>query len=133
MIILHQFFLIEGKFYYGVDIRTGNQREAGTLDTGVYFSLTGSKKSSGHIGFSFFDSLRKKSSHDFVIVETDEDLGGVLVVEIGNTKNFFDLADAWFVDQTSVFLFEKEKELVFPCYHWIGNGDSVTTTAKTSE
>ena len=117
-----------------MDILTGSQPEAGTTDTGtVYFSLTGSKKSSGRIGFSFFEFRRKKSSHNYVIVETDEDLGGVLVVELGNTNNFLELADAWFVDQTSVFLFENEKELVFPCYHWIGNGDSVTTTAKTSE
>ena len=116
-----------------MDIQTGNQPEAGTSDSGVYFSLTGSKKSTGSIGFSFFDFRRNQGSHDHVIVETDEDLGEILVVELGNTKNFIDLADAWFVDKTAVFLFENETELVFPCYHWIGNGDSLTTTAKTSK
>ena len=102
------------------------------MDSGVYFSLTGSKRSSDRIRFNFLGA--KKKSHEYVVVESDEDLGGVLVVELGNEKYLLlDSADSWYVDQTTVFLFESKTKIVFPCYHWIGNGDSVTITAKTSK
>ena len=115
-----------------MDILTGNQPGAETVDAGVYFSLAGRKRSSKRIRFNFVGA--KKKSHEYIVVESDEDLGGVLVVELGNEEYFIlDAADSWYVDQTSVFFFENESALVFPCYHWIGNGDSVTSTAKTSK
>lgn len=102
---------------------------------GVYFSLTGSKRSSGRVSFKFpFDTVANVSSNDYMIVETDEDLGGVLVVELGNYKNILPFgADLWYVEKTGVFLFEDEKSFEFPCYHWIGDDDFVTTTAQTSK
>ena len=127
--------LSAGKFYYGVNILTGSQPGAGTTDVGVYFSLTGSKRSSGRVSFKFpFDAVANVSSNDYMIVETDEDLGGVLVVELGNYKNILPFgADLWYVEKTGVFLFEDEKSFEFPCYHWIGDDDFVTTTAQTSK
>ena len=127
-----------GKYYYGVRVATGSQKGAGTKDTAVYITLIGDKASSGKVGISsWLKALKgscKRRTFDNLIVESDDDLGQVLVVGIGNEKKWFAGSEApWYVDFVMVHNFQSSQNEEFPVYHWIGDGDYVTCTAHTSE
>ena len=127
-----------GKYYYGVRIATGSQEGAGTTDTDVYITLTGNKGSSGKVGISsWLKALKghfKRRTFDDLIIESDGDLGRVLVVAIGNEKEWFaGLGAPWYVDFVTVHNFQSNLNEEFPVYHWIGDSDCVTCTAHTSE
>ncbi len=69
------------------------------------------------------------------MIETDQDLGTILVVILTNDKgwNWSGIDSPWFVDFVMVHnLHSKEEPDEFPCYHWIGGGRSVSFTAHTS-
>ena len=135
---------IAGNFYYGLSIQTGKQLLAGTPDAGVYVVLVGS---GGHTGKVYLQSAISKAMSkkyigrgacDNVVLNSkaDHDLGEVMVVVLGIDKNrrHSILPDPWFVDGVAVFNFQTKKPMtIFPCYHWIGNGDSVSFTAHTSK
>ena len=119
-------------------IVTGSQEGAGTTDTDVYITLTGNKASSGKVGISSWLKALKGSTNrrtfDDLIIESDGDLGRVLVVAIGNEKEWFaDLGAPWYVDFVMVHNFQSSLNEEFPVYHWIGDGDCVTCTAHTSK
>lgn len=134
----------DSSFLYGLAIQTGKQLLAGTPDSGVYVTLVGS---GGHTGKIYIHSaltfaISKKyigrGTIDFVIVKSkaDHDLGEVLVVILGIDKNRRQnvIPDPWFVDCVYVYNFQTKKPIsTFPCYHWIGSGDSVSFTAHTSK
>ena len=114
---------------------------AGTPDSGVYITLIGS---GGHTGKVYLHSALTKAiskkyigrgSIDFVLVKSkaDHDLGEVLVVILGIDKKSRLIPDPWFVDCVYVYNFQANKMTTFPCYHWIGSGDSVSFTAHTSK
>ena len=117
---------------------TGRQEGAGTTDTDVYITLIGSKASSGKVGISGWltalkGSYNRRTFDDFVI-ECDGDLGSVLVVAVGNEKEWLaDFGAPWFVDFVMVNNFQSRINEEFPVYHWIGDGDCVTCTSHTSE
>ena len=135
--------IIDGSFYYGLAIQTGKQLLAGTPDSGVYVTLVGS---GGHTGKLYLHSaltfaISKKyigrGTVDFVVIKSkaDHDLGEVLVVILGIDKKSRQslIPDPWFVDCVYVYNFQTKKPpTTFPCYHWIGSGDSVSFTAHTS-
>ena len=128
-----------GKYYYGVTVVTGEQKGAGTTDTGVFIRLIGSK---GHSGKVYLQGFLKvltghgisRDTSEYLIIESSGDLGDVLVVTLGNDKSWLaPLGAPWFVNEVGVHSFQSKTSDVFPCYHWIGDGDHVSLTAHTSE
>ena len=114
---------------------------AGTPDTGVYINLIGS---GGHTGKVYIHGALTKAimkkyigrgSTDFILIKSkaDHDLGEVLVVVLGIDKKSRLIPDPWFVDCVYVHSFQSNKTSTFPCYHWIGSGDSISFTAHTSK
>ena len=125
-----------GKYYYGVRVVTGQQDGSGTTDTGVFVNLIGSKGQSGKIylmnWLTALSGTAKTRTYDDLLVESDGDLGDILVVVLGNDKNWIAVLGApWFVDFVYVHDFQSKSHQEFPCYHWIGDGSCVTFTAKT--
>ena len=58
----------------------------------------------------------------------------MLVVVLGNDKSWLaPLGAPWYVNEVQVHNLQSKIQEVFPCYHWIGDGDSVSFTAHTSE
>lgn len=120
---------------------TGNQIGAGTPEAGVYVTLVGSKGHSGKIFLqSFLKIMSKKylgrETCDNVILESNGDFGEVEVVILGIDKGRRSsiIHDPWYVNYVGVFNYQtKQIPVVFPCYYWIGNGDSVSFTAHTSK
>ena len=118
---------------------TGSQKGAGTPDPGVYITLVGSNGHSGKLYLqSFLTVLLRKcideGTSTNIVVESCGDLGQVLVVILGNDdgplKNR--LTDPWYVEDVGVYNYQSKQQEVFPCYHWIANGDCVSFTAHTS-
>ena len=118
---------------------TGEQQGAGTTDTGVYVQLIGSSGHSGKVYLQgFLDILLDKDidrgTSENLIIESSGDLGTVLVVILGNDKSWLaPLGAPWYVNEVQVHNFQSKIQEVFPCYHWIGDGDSASFTAHTSE
>ena len=126
------------KSYYGVRIVTGCQEGAGGMDTDVYITLFGSKGHSGKIALSSILAVLKgrfsRRTFDDLVIESDCDLGEILVVGVGNEKEWLaDMGAPWYVDFIMVHNFQRNSSDEFPVYHWIGDGDYVTCTAHTSE
>ena len=122
-----------GKYYYGVQIVTGQQVGAGTR-ADAYVMLVGDKGKTGKLSLrGWFDFLNPISSdtYDNLVVVSDNDLGNVLVVVVGCDGSWFE--DQWYVSSVSVANVQTKDIGQFPCYHWIGGDDSVTITAKTSK
>ena len=60
------------------------------------------------------------------MIESDEDLGAVFVVTLGNDKSWMaPLGAPWYVNTVQVENYQDNTHDVFPCYHWIGDGDHV--------
>lgn len=123
-----------------MSIVTGDQKGAGTPHTGAYITLVGNKGHSGEVQLQNFlsvlieQSLDKGMSSNFVI-ESSGDLGEVLVVILGIKKSKLSnkLVDPWYVDDVGVYNYQSKRQEVFPCYHWLNNGDSVSFTAHSSK
>ena len=129
---------IAGKCYYGVRIVTGQLAGAGTADTGVFVNLIGSKGQSGKIylmnWLTALTGAVKRCTYDDLMVESDGDLGDILVVVLGNDKSWISLIGApWYVDFVTVCNIQTHSQQEFPCYHWIGDGSSISFTASTSK
>lgn len=133
--VLNSFLCIAGKFYYGLRIVNGAMQAAGTTGADVFFDLVGSKSTTGKVSiYSYFtmtfSGISAKTCND-MIVETDKDLGEVLVVLMGIDGGGLDTT--WFVDYAVVKYIAEGVEAEFPCYHWIGKHQVVSTTSKTSK
>ncbi len=130
--------LAANKGYYGIRIVTGKQLSARMSDSGVYITLIGSKASSGKVyickWLKIFSQSTSRQSYDDLLIETDQDLGEILVVILGNDEAWFcsGIGAPWFVDFVMIHNFQSKGTDEFPCYHWIGDGDSVSCTAHTS-
>ena len=68
-------------------------------------------------------------------MQTDRDLGDVQVFIYGNKKNvIIKRNDEWDVEFSVVYpLSSGGNRIEFPCYHWIGDGETISTTSATSE
>ena len=125
--------------YYGVRVVTGERKGAGVGDLqGIWVQLVGDKAKSGVVDINNvllqFTKPFEESTYDDFIIECAGDLGDVLVAEVGNDKSWFGFTGSpWFVDYLEVKNFKTGQYETFPCYHWIGDGDAVSCTAKTSE
>ena len=68
-----------------------------------------------------------------LIVESEGSLGEVLVVVLGIDGGKHAMDHTWFVNYTVVKDLATSTEVEFPCYHWIGKGQIISSTSKTSE
>ena len=129
----------DGRFYYYVQIVNGQMKAAGTTGADVYINLVGSEYATGNISiYCFLKRMLGGISADTcndLIIETDRSLGEVLVVKLGIEGNL-GLDSTWFVNYTVVRYFNNGKDMgdvKFPCYHWIGKNQVVSTTSKASK
>ncbi len=71
-----------------------------------------------------------------MVIATEHSLGDVQVVILGIDGLLANLY-TWYVDFMVVYDFLKEhdadREIEFPCYHWISGDGYVSTTAHTSK
>ena len=143
--ILLQFY-VEDKFYYGVRIVTGSQNACSATARDVFFAFTGSKSHSDRVSLGLLQRLCAldsfhKEKHDDMIIETDQQLGNIQMVGVGLrydllTKVVDGILDChWYVDYISVIDFqENQKEIQFPCYHWLGyNNTEVTAVSEVGK
>jgi hypothetical protein len=129
------------RYCYGASIKTGNQEGAGTPDTGAYIILIGSKGHSDKINLQslltiLFGRSLDKGTYRNVVIESSGDLGEVLVVILGIEEDKLinnSLADPWYINDVNIYNYQNGQEEVFPCYHWLNSGDSVSFTAHTSK
>ena len=130
-------FITATKYCYDVTIVTGKQEGAGPSDTGVFVRLVGSKGQSKKVYLqSFLKVLFGKGikAEDSLTIESEGDLGDILVVILGNDKKSIATSGApWYVNEVLVNNFQNKEHKVFPCYHWIGDRDHVSFTAETGE
>ena len=123
------------RFYYGVRIVTGYQEKAGTASQ-VYLELIGNEAQTGKIDIRDHWKLFESSDGTFddYIIECDGDLGEVQLVTLGNNGYRSVSSEAgWYVDFSLVVNLQTEVEQIFPCYHWIGDGDSFANSAHCGE
>ena len=111
---------------------------AGSFTRDIYITLTGNKASTGKVGISsWLKALKgdfKRQTFNDLVIESEDDLGHVLVVTIGNDKKrLLEVDSPWYVDFVTVHDFQSSLNEEFPVYYWIGDEDYVTCTAHTSE
>ena len=99
----------------------------------MYVVIVGSVASSSKVKVSgsFLPSFGGRCND--LIIEADGNLGDILVVEVVNEHTFFDNKHPWYVSLVTVYNFQSNSSENFPCYHWVGNEESVSFTAHTSE
>ena len=133
-------FFVGDSGYYGVRIITGKVGGAGVNNLKIYLRLIGNKACTGKLYIEdlkqFFEDGLKPDTHMDMMIATDDSLGDIQVVVLGIDGMLADL-HTWFVDFTVVYDFLKsndaDREIQFPCYHWISGDGYVTTTAHTSK
>ena len=113
------------------------QKGIGASDPNIHLELIGTKAMSGPVKVKtgWLGALRRPHRRqvcDDLIVESSEDLGDILVVVLGNNNGWFtDQGTPWYVKYVRVY--SDNKEVVFPCYHWIGDEEHIHFTAHTSK
>lgn len=131
------YFFPGGNHYYGVRIVNGSMKAAGTTGADVFVTLVGSKASTGKVSinsylFHVFSGITADTVED-LIIETTKSLGDIQVVLLGIDGGEWALDNTWFVNYTDVKDLTTNAELRFPCYHWIGKNEVVSTTSKASK
>ena len=102
----------------------------------MYVTLIGSKACTGKINIlsGFLSSPIAKRSYVDLLIKCKRDLGEVLVVVLGNPKNWLlPTGSDWFVDYVNIVDHQSITTVQFPCYHWISDGDAISFTSKTSK
>ncbi len=98
----------------------------------AYVMLVGDKGKTGKLWLrGCLDFRVGGDSFDNLTVESNDDLGNVLVVVVGCDAGTFD--DVWYVSCVTVANMQSKSVDQFPCYHWIDGDSSVSITASTSE
>ena len=120
-------------YYYGVRILTGSQKDAGSdWRADIRVTLIGKlARSDGDELLGWWEILGSDNmQYDDFILECNQSLGQVQVVTLENKAKG---NQSWYVDFVEVHDLETTEEQVFPCYHWIGNEDSVTFSSSTGK
>ena len=114
---------------------TGCHQTPGTASQ-LYMELTGveAKTDKIAIGDNWQKFQKSDASFDDYIIECDENLGEVQLVTLGNNgcRSKSSIA-GWYADFTFVVNLQTKVGQIFPCYHWIGDGDSFTESANCGE
>ena len=125
---------------------TGSQKACSATARDVFFAMNGTDTHSDRISLGLLQRLRAlqsfhESTHDDMIIETDQCLGDIQVVGVGLhydliTKVVDGVLDChWYVDYISIIDFQKNQvEIQYPCYHWLGyNNKEVTAVSKVGK
>lgn len=110
---------------------------AGTQGADVFITLVGSESTTGKVSiYSYlrhlFGGIMSGTAED-LIIETEQSLGDIQVVLLGIDGGEWALDSTWFVKYTAVKDLGTGAEVQFPCYHWIGKNQVISTTSKTSK
>ncbi len=114
-------------------IVTGDMMGAGTDNKGVYITLVGSYSTGKLYLLKDIMSQIKTGCHCDLVIETDKCLNDIQIVVYGNDKGDDIIGNAWYVKYSNVYKMSDKSEKRFPCAHWIGVGEMISTTANTSE
>ena len=113
-------------------IVTGRDKGSGSITTGYFVNLLGSKGYSKGIMLQkhFYRHKLSRNSYDDVIikVESNYDLGDIEVVMVGN-KSY----GSWFLECIELYQMRDSSKQYFPCRHWVVDGNNLTITSKTCE
>lgn len=124
--------LTAGKGCYGIRVVNGEMAEAGTsYSASEYVRLVGDKAASEKIYLTgIFSRIGSKTYID-LLVKTDESLGEIQVVNLGIEGGMGE--NAWFVQYSVVYNYDTAagKESRFPCYHFLNEDESVSTTSTS--
>ncbi len=105
--------------------------DAGTSGN-AYVMLVGDKGKTGKLWLrGWLDFRVCGESFDNLTVESNDNLGNVLVVVVGCDSGWFE--DEWYVSFVTVANMQSKSVDQFPCYQWIDGDSSVSITASTSE
>lgn len=140
---------VDGKFYYGVRIITGDHDNAHADTSSVKIKITGDIATSDDVSMRVKEYLIvyahfKKSTYEDVLVESDGDLGEILIVEPSMCHHgWADIlvpSPQWYVEFITVYNRQSNESngytqtKDFPCYHWIGHDcRGVSCTSETGE
>ena len=124
---MNTYFLLAGKFYYGLRIVTGSQPGAAADTRTVVLGLTGSEGTTGEITvdakdgwFLLTHTYFKKSAYDDLVIECEDNLGEIQVVQAGLRYSRTILTPDWYIDFFIVSNYQTSVKKNYPCYHWIG-------------
>lgn len=129
---------------------TGSRPNSKADTSKIRITLVGDKGTSNAIAARaaecFLPSHFKQATYEDILIESEGDLGEILVVEpcmchSGRQfctclcSNILALSRQWFVNFITVYNHQDNmKPTNFPCYHWVGHGDhGVTCTSATGE
>ena len=150
--------MTENKFYYGIRVATGDIPNAKADTHSVKIMLTGSKGTSNEMHakakeYLFFQSHFTRGSYEDLVIESEGDLGDVLIVKASlgdlgwidhislidfagvlTNYSFVAVSPQWFIDFITVYNFQDDAIINFPCYHWIGHDKpGIECTSKTGK
>ncbi len=134
-------------------VATGNMPNAYASTHGVKLELIGTKGSTNETPakvkeYWFFHSHFKQGSYDDIWIESDGDLGKVLIVKVSlSAPGWIDhftlngvaslvkvehvaVTPQWFIDFIIVHDFQDDTNTTFPCYHWIGHQQACECTSE---
>ena len=100
-----------------------------------YVRIIGTKAASEKVYLTGYFSDIDAGTYQDLTIETNKVLGEIQVVVLGIDKNTW-ISNAWFAAYSGVYDMNKlgeGKEKRFPCYHWINQNQSVTTTSNSSK
>jgi len=119
------------KIYYGVRIVSGDY-ENNLSSGGIHLNLVGSTGATEKL--KIHTHIKVNTNLD-VLIEADGKLGNVQVVIFEKSKGLFEHNENWFINYSIVYTYpgNTTEEKLFPCYRWIGDGESMSTTSATSK
>ncbi len=134
-------------FYYCVRVATGNMPNAYARH-GVKLELIGTKGSTNKTSAKVHTHFKhEQGSYDDLWIESDGDLGKVLIVKVSLSSGWIDhfslngvaslvkykdvaVIPQWFIDFIIVHDFQDDTNTTFPCYHWIGQDQACECTSE---
>ena len=116
----------------------GKQEGAGTTSLEAFICLVGTKGHSGKLylqgllSWLFFKHNIQRKNWVDMVVESSGDLGEILVMILGiGDHGLLEIHPSWYVNEVGVYNTQNGKQDAFPCYHWIGKGDTISISAQT--
>ena len=158
--VIHICHYIATCYYYAIRVFTGSDPLSGTRND-LSVELVGSLGRTGSVtqrNVRFIVSkVANTSCYDDIVLECRAELGDVFVIVLGNIEgkkttitgavvekvlNPLDLSDqylGWLVDNVQYASLQSGVQttelpvVTFPCYNWIGSGESISFTANTGK
>ena len=109
---------------------------SGSISREAFICLVGTNGHSGKLYLqgllSWLHSDIQRNNWVDMVVESSGDLGEILVVILGiGDHGLLEIHPSWYVNEVGVYNTQNGKQDAFPCYHWIGKGDTISISART--